>query len=361
MVNETSEPTRVILRPEILAVTPYRQGKPAPADAFKLSSNENPFEPLPAVLEAIARPSINRYPDATAAALGARLAEKFAVDASSVHVGAGSVSILAQLILAAAGRGDEVVYSWRSFEAYPGLVTVAGATSVMVPNTADHGHDMEAMAAAVTERTRVVIVCSPNNPTGTVVSQVMFEAFMAAVPPTVLVVLDEAYAEFVSDTEAVKGESLFGRYSNLVVLRTFSKAYGLAGLRVGYAVGPRYILDAARATTIPLSVTEQAQGAAIASLDHETELLERVDTLKDRRDEAWQLVTEAGLSVPRSQANFLWLATGEKTDAANEVLLRHGLVARMLGGDGIRVSIGEAESVTRLATAAHELAPLLEP
>lgn len=353
-MNELSGESRVSLRPEILAVSPYRQGRPAPAESFKLSSNENPFEPLPAVLEAISRPSINRYPDATAAALGARLAERFAVDAGSVHVAAGSVSILAQLILAAAGPGDEVVYSWRSFEAYPGLVTVAGASSVMVPNNPEHGHDLEAMAAAVTERTRVVIVCSPNNPTGTVVAQAEFESFMAAVPSTVLVVLDEAYAEFVSDTEAVKGESLFGRYSNLVVLRTFSKAYGLAGLRVGYAVGPRYILDAARATTIPLSVTEQAQGAAIASLDHETELLERVAVLKDRRDEAWRLVTEAGLVVPRSQANFLWLASGESTDAVNEVLLRHGLVARVLG-EGIRVSIGEAESVERLAAAARDI------
>lgn len=355
-MNEATQSRTVTLRPEILAVTPYRQGKPAPADSFKLSSNENPFDPHPAVLEAIASPSINRYPDATAAALGSRLAERFGVPASEVHVGAGSVSILSQLVLAAASPGDEVVYSWRSFEAYPGLVTVAGATSVTVPNTAAHGHDLDAMAAAVTDRTRVIIVCSPNNPTGTVVSQTRFEEFMASVPSSVLVLLDEAYAEFVSDPDAVNGVTLFGRYPNLVVLRTFSKAYGLAGLRVGYAVGPGYILDAARVTTVPLSVTEQAQRAALVSLDHEAELLERVEVLKQRRDDAWQRVTGAGLAVPKSEGNFLWFAAGDASEEVDAVLRRHGLVARVLGADGIRVSIGEAESIERLEAAARELA-----
>ena len=355
-MSESTPSNRVVLRPEILAVAPYRQGKPAPADAFKLSSNENPFEPLPAVLEAIRSPSINRYPDATAARLGARLAERFGVPASDVHVGAGSVSILAQLVLAAAAAGDEVVFSWRSFEAYPGLVTVAGARSVMVPNTPEHGHDLDAMAEAVTERTRVIIVCSPNNPTGTVVTQERFEAFMASVPSKGLVLLDEAFAEFVADPAAVRGESLFGRYPNLVVLRTFSKAYGLAGLRVGYAVGPGYILDAARATTIPLSVTEQAQEAALASLEHEQELLERVAVLQDRRERAWRAVTDAGLRVPASQGNFLWFAAGESTPKVDELLRGHGLVARTLGADGIRVSIGEEESVERLAAAAQDIA-----
>ena len=162
----------VRLRPEIAALPPYRQGRPAPVDGFKLSSNENPHEPLPGVEAAVAASAheINRYPDATALAVRERIAERFGVTADEVIVGAGSVSLIAQFITAAAAPGDEVVYSWRSFEAYPGLVTVAGATSVQVPNRADHSHDLEAMAAAVTDRTRVVIVCSPNNPTGTVVT-----------------------------------------------------------------------------------------------------------------------------------------------------------------------------------------------
>ena len=155
-----------------------------------------------------------------------------------VHLGNGSVSLLAQLISAAAGAGDEVVYSWRSFEAYPGLVTVAGATSVQVPNRPDGGHDLDAMADAITDRTRVVIVCTPNNPTGPIVTANEFAAFMARVPSSLLVLLDEAYYEFVTDDSVVDGIPLLSRYPNLVVLRTFSKAYGLAGLRVGYAVGP---------------------------------------------------------------------------------------------------------------------------
>jgi len=188
----------VILRPEIASLVPYRQGRPAAADAFKLSSNENPFAPHPAVLEAISAASVNRYPDGAAVALRERLAERLGVAIDEVHVGSGSVAILQQLISAAAGAGDEVLYAWRSFEAYPGLVTVSGATSVTVPVLADGRHDLDAMAAAVTDRTRVVIVCTPNNPTSAIVTAGEFEAFMAKVPETVLVLLDEAYREFVT-------------------------------------------------------------------------------------------------------------------------------------------------------------------
>ncbi len=338
----------VKLRPEILASAPYRQGKPAPSDAFKLSSNENPFEPLPEVLEAIAALPVNRYPDAAATALCDRLAERFGVARGEVHVGSGSVSILAQLIQAAAGPGDEVLYSWRSFEAYPGLVTVAGATNVMVPNSPDHRHDLAAMANALTERTRVVIVCTPNNPTATTVTAEEFARFMEAVPNDTLVLLDEAYVEFVTDTTAVNGRDLLGKYSNLVILRTFSKAFGLAGLRVGYALGPEGILNAARATAIPLSVTESAQRAAIAALDHEDKIMERVAVLTQCRDELVAAVRAQGWSTPLSQANFFWLPTGEHTAAANDILLAHGVVARALASDGIRVSVGEEASVDRV-------------
>jgi histidinol-phosphate aminotransferase len=178
---------------------------------------------------------------------------------------------------------------------------------------------------------------------------------MAAVPASVLVVLDEAYAEFVTDPEAVTGIPLLETYPNLVVLKTFSKAYGLAGLRFGYAVGPEYVLDAARAVAIPLSVIEQAQRAAIAALDHEVELLARVAVLAALRDEVWQALVEQGWNVPKAQGNFVWLATGEHTTQAAETLLDHGIVARVLGTDGIRVSIGEAESVEKLLRATEEV------
>jgi histidinol-phosphate aminotransferase len=346
----------VRLRPEIAALPPYRQGKQAAADAFKLSSNENPFEPLPGVVEALrGAVAVNRYPDASAAALRAALADKWGVTTDEVHVGAGSVSLLNQFVLAAAAPGDEVVYAWRSFEAYPGIVTVSGATSVPVPLRADGSHDLDAMAAAVTDRTRLVIVCSPNNPTGTTVSTHDFETFMAAVPSDLLVVLDEAYAEFVTADDAVRGGSLTERHPNLVVLRTFSKAYGLAALRVGYAIGASSVLDAARATAIPLSVTEQGQAAALASLELEGELLERVARLATLRDQVRQALLDQGWSVPDAQGNFVWLATGDDTARAAEVFERHGIVVRAFAPEGVRITIGEPASVDGLLRAAREL------
>ena len=354
MIN--SPPTVVRLRPEIVALAAYAQGRPADTDAFKLSSNENPFDPIPEVVAAIVASSgVNRYPDAAGLELRGRLAARFGVRIEEVHLGAGSVSILAQLISAAAGPGEEVVYSWRSFEAYPGLIAVAGATSVPVPNTADHRHDLPAMLAAITDRTRVVIVCSPNNPTGSMVTAAEFADFMAAVPANILVVLDEAYVEFVTDESAVNGSELSGRHPNLVVTRTFSKAYGLAGLRIGYAVGPEYILDAARTTSIPLSVTEAAQRAALVSLDHEEILLERVHRLAVLRDEVWRALVDQGWTVPRPHGNFVWLATGEQTAAAAEVFSGAGIVVRPLRDDGIRISIGEPQSVDKLLKAAAEV------
>ncbi|HWU27967.1 MAG TPA: aminotransferase class I/II-fold pyridoxal phosphate-dependent enzyme, partial [Microbacterium sp.] len=253
-----TEPILPRIRPEIAALPPYRQGKQAGANAFKLSSNENPFEPLPSVLEALTHTTpINRYPDATAGALRARLGEKFGVDADAVHVASGSVSILHQLVLGTSSVGDEVIYAWRSFEAYPSLPLVAGATGIQVPLAPGARHDLDAMADAVTDRTRVIIVCTPNNPTGPIVTSAEFAAFVERVPQDVLIVLDEAYAEFVTAPDAVDGlaERVFEKHPNVVVLRTFSKAFGLAGLRVGYAIGHPRVLDAARTTGIPLSVT----------------------------------------------------------------------------------------------------------
>ena len=355
-----SDRPSVRLRPEIIALPAYRQGKPADASAFKLSSNENPFGPLPGVIEAVAaETAYNRYPDASALALRERLARKFSLDVDQVHIGSGSVALLAQLILAAAGPGDEVLYSWRSFEAYPSLVTVAGATSVQVANRADHGHDLPEMAAAIGDNTRVVIVCSPNNPTGTIVTKDEFEAFMAVVPTDLLVILDEAYIEFVTEADTVNGPPMLARYPNLVVLRTFSKAYGLAGLRVGYALGAVDILNAARSTAIPLSVTAQAAAAAIASLKAERELLDRVRLLATRRDAAWQVMTSQGWNIPAPQGNFLWLPTGAETTSVAEALGTAGLVVRPFAAEGIRISIGEEQAVATLLLLSADLVDAL--
>jgi histidinol-phosphate aminotransferase len=349
----------VTLRPEIAALPAYRQGRPAAEEAFKLSSNENPNPTHPAILAAIAESNLNRYPDGAATALRARLAERAGVSIDELHVGAGSASILYQLVQAAAAPGDEVVYAWRSFEAYPLLVTVAGATSIQVPNLPGGRHDLDAMAAAITERTRVVIVCSPNNPTSTLVTTAEFTAFMAKVPPTVLVILDEAYFEFVTDPHAVNGLIELNNHPNLVVLRTFSKAFGLAGLRVGWAVGPSYILDAARSAAIPLAVTEPAQRGAMAALDIEAELLAGVEELIQRRTRVFAGLTAAGLVVPEPHGNFVWIAAGAETSAVAAVLEDHGIVGRVLGSDGIRVSIGEEESVERLLESAAAIVATL--
>lgn len=346
------------IRPEIAALPPYRQGKQAGPEAFKLSSNENPFEPLPSVLEALqATTPVNRYPDASAAALRARLGERFGVEPDAVHVAAGSVSILHQLVLGTSSVGDEVVYAWRSFEAYPSLPLVAGATGVQVPLASGARHDLDAMADAVTDRTRVVIVCTPNNPTGPIVTSAEFAAFVDRVPRDVLIILDEAYAEFVTAPDAVDGlaERLFDRYPNVVVLRTFSKAYGLAGLRVGYAIGHPRVLDAARTTGIPLSVTSAAERAAIASLDAEAELRERVSVIVERRTRLVGGLRAQGWQVPDSQANFVWLPAGQRTDEVAAAFDAADLIVRPFPGDGIRISVGEEESIDRVLAVAKSL------
>lgn len=346
-VTEASDiPIRV--RPEIAALPPYKQGKQAAGDAFKLSSNENPFEPLPGVLEAVqAATALNRYPDASADRLRRRLADRFGVGVDSIHIGAGSVSILAQLVLATSGPEDEVIYAWRSFEAYPWLAVVAGATAVQVPLTSEARHDFAAMTAAITDRTRAIIVCSPNNPTGPIVTQAEFDAFVATVPTDVLVVLDEAYAEFVTDPDAVNGLREAGGpdRENVVVLRTFSKAFGLAGLRVGYAVGHPRILDAARSTAIPLSVTAHAEEAALASLEAEEELLERVGAIAERRDRLAAGLRELGWRVPVAQGNFVWLPAGDETMQTAAAFEDAGLIVRPFAADGIRISVGEEDAV----------------
>ena len=349
---------RVRLRPDVAAIVPYRQGRTAAADAFKLSSNENPFPPLPSVLAVLADVEPNRYPDGAATAVREAIGAKWKVSPERVHVAAGSVAILGNLISAMCSPGDAVLYAWRSFEGYPLLVAMAGATSIQVPLTPDARHDLPAMAAAITPATKLVFLCSPNNPTGTIIRRDEFEAFMRDVPPTVLVVLDEAYAEFVTDPDAVDGEDVLDAHANVVVLRTFSKAYGLAGLRIGYMIGAEYLCDAARAVAMPLGVTDLAQRAAIASLTHEDELLERVAELVERRERIRAGLLAQGWPVPPAQGNYVWLPTGDGTQAAAEIFERGGIVVRALG-EGIRISIGEEEAVEKLLRSAQEVVDAL--
>ena len=233
-------------------VAAYKPGRPPERSdgrpTYKLSSNENPYPPLPGVLAAAteAAAHMNRYPDMGAVELLEALSARFGVPVSDLAVGTGSVALLYHLLQATVADGDEVIYAWRSFEAYPIAVQLTGATSVKVPLTAEARHDFKAMEAAITDRTKVVLVCTPNNPTGPVVRRDELVAFLDAVPSNVLVVIDEAYREFVRETDVVDGVELYRDRPNVLVLRTFSKAYGLAGFRVGYAIGHPDVVAAIR-------------------------------------------------------------------------------------------------------------------
>lgn len=346
----------VRIRESIDRLPAYKPGKPAPADAFKLSSNENPFPPLQEVVDAITKTakSMNIYPVPDARPVREALGRLYQVDPERIVMTHGSVMGLQQLISAVAGPGDEVVYAWRSFEAYPLLTQLAGATSVQVPLREDCGHDLDAMVDAITENTKVVIVCSPNNPTGNIVTQDEFDAFVARVPDHVLILLDEAYIEFVQEP-TVDGIAAQAQHDNVIVLRTFSKAYGLAGLRVGYSIGDPRILAAAFNAVAPFAVDQIAQNAALASLDAAGEVFARVESLADQAIEIYEELTRRGVQLPKPHGNFIWIAQqNADPDAVQQVLESHGLVARVFP-EGVRISIGPPDSKQRVIAAAEEL------
>jgi len=332
-------------RPVIDTVPAYKPGKAPVAaageEAHKLSSNESPFGPLPSVLGVIAEAAsgVNRYPDNGAEALISALAQRFAVPADHVAVGCGSVGVLKQLIEAVSDPGDEVLYAWRSFEAYPPLADLASAVSVRVP-LRDETHDLAAMAEAITPRTRLILVCNPNNPTGTVVRAPELVDFLDRVPGDCLVVLDEAYREYIRDARVPDGIDLYRDRPNVAVLRTFSKAYGLAGLRVGFVIGHEPVAAAVRKTMLPFTVNSVAQAAAVTSLRAEDELLERVESVVKERDRVRAALLADGWAVPESEANFVWLRLGEDTIAFAQACDAAGISVRPFAGEGVRVSIG---------------------
>ena len=312
---------------------------------FKLSSNESPYDPLPSVEAVIADAGrhVNRYPDNTAAALTEAIADRFGVPAAHVAVGCGSVGIAQQLLEAVGEPGAEVIYAWRSFEAYPYLTDLAGATSVQVP-LRDYGHDLPAMAAAITDRTRLIFVCTPNNPTGTAVRRGELTQFLDQVPADCLVVIDEAYVQYVRDPDVPDGLSLYAGRPNVAVLRTFSKAYGLAGLRVGYLVGHEPVAQAVRKTMLPFTVNSLAQAAAIASLAAESELLERVELVVKERDRVRHELLGQGWTVPPTEANFVWLPLGDRSADFAAACDAAGVSVRPYAPDGVRVTIADPEA-----------------
>ncbi|HYK33261.1 MAG TPA: histidinol-phosphate transaminase [Streptosporangiaceae bacterium] len=335
-------------RPVLDQFAPYMPGKPPAATAgrnFKLSSNESPFGPLPSVVEVIAAAAgdVNRYPDNGASDLTEAIAARYNVPASHIAVGCGSVGIVQQLLEAVVDPGAEVLYAWRSFEAYPYLADLAGARSVQVP-IVDEAHDLEAMAAAVTNSTRLVFICTPNNPTGTVVRTGDLARFIDQVPGDCLVVLDEAYVQYVRDSDAADGVDVYRDRPNVALLRTFSKAYGLAGLRVGFLIGHEPVAAAARKTMLTFSVNAVAQAAAVASLAAEGELLDRVELVVAERDRVRSELLAMGWSVPPTEANFVWLRLGDDTVKFADACASAGISIRPFASEGARVSIGEKEA-----------------
>ena len=354
-------------RATVAAMASYRPGKSvamaadeygydleAISESVKLSSNENPYPPVPSVVAAIvaAAGDVNRYGDHRAAELRAALAGWLGVDADRIACGCGSVGLLQQLFLTYVDPGDEVVYPWPSFEAYPVDVAVTGGVEVAVP-LVDQAFDLDAVADAVTPRTKLVVLANPNNPTGTAVHVDQMRGLLEQVPGDVLVVVDEAYREFVTTDLGDPITDLMPDYHNVVVLRTFSKAYGLAALRTGYAVADPTVVEQVDKVLIPFAVNHLAQVASLAAIGAHAEAKVVIDGLVAERDRVVGVLRNAGWEVPDAQANFVWLPLGERTDEVFPALERQGVLVRPFPGVGIRVTIGTpAENDRFVATLA---------
>lgn len=344
----------VRIRADLDALPAYVPGRP-PADdgihRYKVSSNESPFPPVPAVRDALvaAIEGIHRYPDMGAQALRAALGAEHRVDPSQIAVSTGSVAVTGDLVRAVVEPGDEVVFPWRSFEAYPILVGVQGGVSVRVPLTAQHALDLDAMADAITDRTRLVLVCTPNNPTGPGLTTEQIEAFLARVPENVVVALDEAYREFVDPEVEPDTARLFAEHGNVVLLRTFSKIHGIAGLRIGYAVAHPRLARAMSQVAVPFGAASLAQVGALACLEPaaRAELLERAAFLRAERHRVMDALREQGWDIPDSQGNFVFLDLRDRGAEFGRFADARGLVVRVYGDDGVRVTIAEKEANDR--------------
>lgn len=352
------------IRRDLSELTPYKPGASIPG-ALKLASNESPFGLLPGVAEVLdaSTESLNIYPDNSGAALKEALGAKFGLAPENIALGNGSVTLCQQVIQAFCERDQSIAFGWRSFEAYPVLARAVGVGTITVPNTADHRQDTRALAAAINakpEQIGAVFLCTPNNPTGTTITREEILEFLEVIPENILVVLDEAYREFARDdspdgTEFLRDEQ--GEFrSNVVVLRTFSKAYGLAALRVGYALGHREIIAALNAVQVPFSVNSLALAAATSSLSQEQEASARIDTITAERERVLQELTALDLPVVPSQANFLWLALGEQSQAFDDFLRSKMIIARCFADSGVRVTVSLPEHNDLFLEAARQWA-----
>ncbi|HEX6873452.1 MAG TPA: histidinol-phosphate transaminase [Micromonosporaceae bacterium] len=345
----------MLTRADLAALPTYVPGRTVPG-AIKLASNEVPYGPLPGVVDAIADAAANshRYPDMGVTALRDMLADRLGVAPDRIATGCGSVALAEHLAQATCRGGDEILYAWRSFEAYPIIAAITGATSVKVANTAGHGHDLAAMAGAITARTRLVLVCNPNNPTGTAVTRQALDRFLDTVPAEVLVVLDEAYREFVTDPDVPDGLATYGDRPNVAVLRTLSKAWGLAGLRIGYLVAQPEVAAAVRKVITPFSTSAVAQAAALAALRAEDEVTRRAALVVSERERVQSELAAILPGVPVSQANFVWLPLGERAVPFAAACEQAKVIVRPFAGEGVRVTIGTPEENDVFLRAAKE-------
>ncbi|MGW7268231.1 histidinol-phosphate transaminase [Streptomyces sp. NPDC054842] len=322
----------------------------------RLSLNESPHPPLPSVREAMreAVADAHRYPQFHPDDLTERIAAWCGVPAAHVAVGSGSVGVALQLLHAVVERGDSMVYAWRTFDAYPLLASMAGARPVAVPLTPDGHQDVRALLTAIDHRTRVVVLCNPHNPTGSLITSVDLLAFLRRVPEHVTVLLDEAYVEFARDPRLPDSIALLDAHPGLLVLRTFSKAYGLAALRVGYGLGSPALVARVRHQQLPFGINAVASAAVKASLQAGDELQQRVESVVAERERLRRHLADLGWHLPPSHTNSLWLAAPDPVDDGAAALAAAGIQARHYPDEGIRLTVGsrEANDAVRSALAA---------
>lgn len=357
-----------VFRPDIASLTPYEVGRPIadvarehgfdPERVIKLASNESPEGPFPGVIEAAAAAMArsNRYPNPDCWDLGQKLSGELGVDFSNLLFGAGSVALLSEIAHAVGGPRTKAVYGWPSFVMYRFVSVWAMTKPVEVPLDSSYELDLERIASTVDEDTRVVYLCNPNNPTGTIKSRAELEAFFDAVPDSVLVAVDEAYHDFVTDGRYETSIPMALQRPNVVVLRTFSKIYSLAAQRIGYAVGQPETLGLIRRAQAPLTVNHVAQAAAFASLGQPEEVRRRREANAAARRHVEGVLAERGLESPRSHTNFVAFEMPARDSAAlGDAFLRRGVIMRALSRGWMRVTLGSEEENRRFAEVLDEV------
>lgn len=334
-------------------LTPYVPGKPVEelerelgiSNIIKLASNENPLGPSPKVLAALdkVKADLTRYPDGNGFTLKQALARHLGVALDTITLGNGSNDVLEIIARAYLSPGDDAIYSQYAFAVYPISVQAVGATAVVTP-AINYGHDLQAMAAAVTPKTKLIFIANPNNPTGTWFGKTEWEAFMASVPENVLVVLDEAYIEYVDDSDALNGLDYVSRYPNLIVSRTFSKAYGLAGLRIGYCISHPQVANILNRVRQPFNVDSFALAAATAVLDDADYLQRSRQINREGMQQLVQGFNKLGLDYIPSAGNFITVHFDREAGPLYQALLREGVIVRPVANYGmptsLRISIG---------------------